>query len=149
MEGILIPISNHPTLPLKRKVEVRGFLPWWPDASLKVFLMVKHFVKNEDDTYGDVMDSKSVVDYEDFLVASDVRNVDPIDGMECYSEILNEGTEQQETIWKRIDNHKDVSPPVGQFSFFDTIIRSYPVKVGEMLTHFVVLNDSLKGRWNK
>jgi hypothetical protein len=149
MEGILIPISNHPTLPLKRKVEVRGFLPFWPDESLKVFLMVKHFLKNEDDTYGEQINTKSVVDYEDQLIASNIRKVDPTDGMECYSETVNEGTEQEEIIWKRLDNDTEVDTVVGQFTFFDVIIRSTPVKVGEMLTHFVVLNDALKGRWNK
>lgn len=149
MEGILVNISDHPILPFKRKIENIGFKPWWPSETLEVFLMVKHYIKNEDGSYGDEIISPSVVSYEDRLTASNVRKVDPVDGMEVYSEVLNQGTEQEETIWKRLDTNAVVESPIGQFDFFDLIIKNQPVLVGAMLSHFIQMNDVLRQRWNK
>lgn len=144
MEGILVDISDHPILPIKRKIEVRGFMPSWPDENVRVFLMVKHYIKNTDNSYGEAIVTKSINDYEDFMVASNIRKVDPTDGMECIEEIVDENI-----IYKRLDTQTIVNSPIGQFSFFDYIIRTTPVQIGQMLTNFVLIDDQIKNKWNK
>lgn len=198
MQGILIPISDHPTLPLKRKQEVTCFKPSWTDEVVEVFLKMHHYAKNEDGSYGAEITSKSIQNYESKMVASNSIKMS-LDGMELYEDkvvtvedivvdvpkqvqvtidvqvLLPEDqwvdgeptytTEQQvvtqtqivqetrqkttETkVFRRFDNSQIVNNYIGQFDFFDNIIRNQPILISQMLTSFVVLNDQGKGRWN-
>ena len=201
MEGILVNISDHPTLPLKRKQEVFCFKPdWRGEGQIEVFLKLHHYIKNEDGSYGEEFESPSINNYESKMIASDTRKVDPTDGMECYEEIITINTptefiiqvpreEEQEqqillpeeewvegeptyttelavvivydqvveirnvvtyqTLYKRLSNNVIVANPIGQFQFFNNLIRNYPVHVGQMLSNFVMVDDQIKGKWNK
>lgn len=153
MQGILVNISDHPTLPLKRKQEVFCFKPdWRGEGSVEVFLKLHHYIKNEDNSYGDEITTPSINNYESKMTASNIRKVDPIDGMECYEYnfTINEDTEQEEILkeYRRLDNDNVVSNPMGQFDFFDYIIRNTPVLVGQMLTNFIIVDDLIKNKWN-
>ena len=153
MQGILVNISDHPTLPLKRKQEVFCFKPdWRGEGAVEVFLQLHHYQKNQDNSYGQEFSSPSINNYESKMVASNVRKVDPTDGMECSEHQVNQGTEEEPnffTVYKRLDTQVVVENPIGQFSFFDYIIRTQPVLVGQMLTNFILVDDQIKGKWNK
>lgn len=146
-DWILVDISDHPQLPLKRKVNAWAYKPDGDAQIVEVFLIIQHYLKNEDGTYGDRVNDKAVLDYEDKLTAANIRVIDPVDGMELNQTIQNQGTEEEIIIYTRIDNNEEVASPIGQFDFFDYIIKFVPVKNGEMIQKFIVLNDVVKKRW--
>jgi len=159
MTGILVNISDHPTLPLKRKQEVFCFKPdWRGEGTVEVFLQLHHYEKNEDNSYGDEVTTPSINNYESKMVASNVRKVDPVDGMECYEYIVQEATEPTEENpegtpqvigYKRLNNNAVVNNPIGQFDFFNYLIQNQPVLIKSMLTNFIMVDDQIKGKWNK
>jgi hypothetical protein len=152
MTGILVNISDHPTLPLKRKQEVFCFKPdWRGEGTVEVFLQLHHYEKLEDNSYGPEVTSRSINNYESKLVASNNIKVDPADGMELYRVVVQEASEGQEEIveWRRYDNNQAVANFIGQFDFFDAIIRTDVVQIKQMLERFIQLNDIVKQRWNQ
>ena len=157
MQGILVNISDHPTLPLKRKQEVFCFKTHWVEETVEVFLRLHHY-QNNNGEYGDEITSPSIANYESKLTASNVRKVDPTNGLECYSEIVQQATEPTEenpegtpeiVVYKRITDNVEVVNPIGQFDFFNLVIRNQPVSVGQMLTNFVQIDDQVKNKWMK
>lgn len=127
-------------------MEVFCFKPdWRAGGTLEVFLKVHHYKKAANNTYGTELISPSIANYEDRMVASNDRKVDPTDGMELYKHNLTDSTFQ----WKRMDNNVVINNGIGQFDFFDDIIRNKPVIIQTMLANFIQFEDAIRQRWNK
>jgi hypothetical protein len=147
-QGLFVNISDHPdpSLNLKRKMEVFCFKPdWRGGGTVEVFMRVHHYKKAANNAYGAELISPSIANYEDRLVASNERKVDPTDGMELYKQNLTDSTFQ----YKRVDTNVVVNNGIGQFDFFDYIIRNTPVVIQTMLSNFIQFEDIVHQRWNK
>ena len=153
-DWILTDISDHPTLPMKRKVNCWCFKPNGDEQVIEMFLIVQHYEKLQDGNYGEKISAKGVQDYEAKLVASNLIQVDPVDGMECYYvELTPESTDEEGNVtpatgeWRRFDNNKVVTS-IGQFDFFDDIIKNKVVQIKYIIQKYVELNDLIKKRWD-
>ena len=150
MEGFIYEISDHPTLPLKRKAECFKFYPEFRSDEFYIHLIIQHFNKNEDGTYGDKFAGKAVIDFDTKLVANNVRKIDPTDGMELYSYVAQEKTEETEEVigWKRMDNNAIITNYMGQFDYVDYIMRHVPVIIAPTIGKFVHFDDLMKHKFD-
>ena len=120
---------------------------WFADR-VEVLMKINHY--NQDET---PIVSKSIINYQDTLIASNIRFVDVADGCELYSEDIgtevdSEGNHIPKIVYKRVDTNAIITQKMPQFEFFDYLCRNVPVSVITLLTNFIQVEDQIRHRWD-
>jgi hypothetical protein len=134
MKGLIINISNHPILGVKRKVEIRGYYQSWAEEFIKVFAVCHHY-ENDKEEYGELINTQSLKSFERIFIGRNEIKVDLVDGMELY---------QDGDVYKRYDTDVVCENYAGQFDFLDLIIKNTPVNIPAMITSVIQVEDLFK-----
>lgn len=147
-----INISDSPTTGLKRKVLWEGgFFYSKREQFVKLFTICELY-KNENGEYGDLVKTLEVAPFERILNSTNNIKVNPLNGKQCYSEQVNEGTEEEPsivTVWKQKNNDAVVANVVGQFDFFEGLIFSGAVNIPQIIGATVQDEDQVNKSYDK
>lgn len=135
----LIPISDHPILKLKRKVEWTAFIYSDREAYVKLFTICHHYSNNEDKSYGDPFSSNAIKDFEKILIANNTKMVNPLNGVGCKPD---ENGIFTDFLGNKVDN------PMGQFDFFKLLVTNKTINILAIIESNIIQEDQYFNSYN-
>lgn len=134
----LIDISDHPILGLKRKVSWDTFIYSENEQIIKVFT-VCHCYYNDNGRYGEPFMSNIVKDFQRVLIASNIRQVNPLTGDVC--------NQNDNGIWIDLLGNT-IDKPIGQFEFFRLLINNKSVDIPGLIESAIIQEDTYFHNYN-
>lgn len=147
-----INISDSPTTGLKRKVVWNGGFYFNSREKFVKLFTICEIYKNENGAYGEKISTLEIKPFERILTTTNNIKVNPLNGKQCYSIELNQGTEESPQIvivWKQKNDNSVVANVVGQFDFFEYLIFSGAINIPQLISSIVLDEDQVNKSYDK
>lgn len=124
----------------KRQVEILYLQPAWYVDQVILGTLCRWYK----DEYITEINELGLRAFERQLVASNIRQVDPTDGML----VIEDKTDPENVVWKRADNQQAVEFHVGQADYFDSLIQAGPVDIIQVIGNVIQIEDQMFHSWD-